>query len=674
MDQAQKEFLVEIEGLVEQIYVDLDALRGAGSEGRVRRELIDRVFRRIHSVKGLAATGGLQVLSQIAHAFENLLDAARAGRIDLAEAVLDTCESATDALSESLRLAASGIVEPPRRDLFERLQAATHGAVRGSNDDDEAIIERIPLELSQALTQAERYQLASAVREGGSLFTISASFDIARFAEEFVRVKEKLAKWGEVITTSPAVDDSHPDKINFRLLYASSVDVRNLEANLGEFLDVVLKPLESVGTPDSPKSEEQSSSVSPSVSSLANFVRTDLDTLDRLISSTHQLFRKTSHALDAATNAKAKVPKEEMARLNDEIKASFLGVEDELINLRMVSLGPTLQRTARAGKAAARVAGKEVNFEVTGSDLQLDKLLADALGDPLIHLIRNAVDHGIEDADTRAHAGKNRRGTIRIEAINDGGRSRVKVSDDGRGINPDLISAAAKRLGIHESETDLDFERSLRLIFRPGFTTVDSVSDLSGRGVGLDVVETVIEQSGGELRVSSKPGVGTTFEIRLPVTFGLMEARVVVSGGNRYCIAASQIITSDETVDSGARTGTSNSEQLPEVSMRDLLGQSYVKQTVSLRSDASKTPELKHSSTHQAHLIICNIADEQGGTISTRRVGIVVDGIGGTEKILVRGLGRHAGRWYGIAGATELGDGSIALVLDLPRLLSGYLP
>jgi two-component system chemotaxis sensor kinase CheA len=330
-----------------------------------------------------------------------------------------------------------------------------------------------------------------------------------------------------------------------------------------------------------------------------------------------------------------------------------MGVEDELINLRLVTIGPTLQRAMRAGRAAARLAAKEVDFEINGADIRLDKLLIEAIADPLIHLVRNAVDHGIETAEERARAGKERRGTVRIEAISEGSQSRLRITDDGRGVDPVRISEAALRLGIVEAEGALDIERSLRLIFRPGFTTLASVSDLSGRGVGLDVVETAVEQVGGELRVSSKFGAGTAFEIRLPVTFGLVATNVVVSAGNRYCIPAAQTLGIDaiDLVD-----GASGANQLRQVSMRDLLGQ----------------PDEPEDSGSQLHLITCQYSDERVGVgiAESKAIGIVVDRVEGPQEVLVRNLGRHAGRWYGIAGATELKDGTVALVLDLPRLLS----
>ncbi|MCA1607754.1 MAG: hypothetical protein LC775_20330, partial [Acidobacteria bacterium] len=300
-----------------------------------------------------------------------------------------------------------------------------------------------------------------------------------------------------------------------------------------------------------------------SVSSQSNFVRADLDSLDRLISSAHELFRLATNTLEFALSQHQWQPqvREELVSRSNRVRQSFLGLEDELINLRLVSLGPTLQRAARAGRAVARAAAKEIGFEIIGSDLRVDKMLADAIADPLIHLVRNAVDHGIEVQSDRVRAGKNARGTIRIEAVEQDGQTVIRVTDDGRGIDAELISKAAARLGIKGSSGPLDLERSLRLIFRPGFTTSDMTSDVSGRGVGLDIVETSVEQSGGQLRVSSRAGAGTTFEIRLPVTFGLLSATVIVSDGNRYCIPSGRT-----SPDRDAKAGA-------DVSLRELLGQ-----------------------------------------------------------------------------------------------------
>jgi two-component system, chemotaxis family, sensor kinase CheA len=676
VDQTQREFLVELEQLVELIFVDLDDLRLSLTDGRERREardLVDRIFRRVHSLKGSALSSEVGGVSQIAHEFENLLDAVRSGQTALDDFVLDTCVSATEALHESLSQAASGSPGSLRSGLFDRMRAAARGSANEPGAEAEAILSTISSEIWQSLTQAEQHRLVSVVAEKTPLFLVATSFDLSNFDEEFFRLKEKLGDTGEVISTSPTIDDTHPGKINFRILYGSKTGLDTLRANVIEFSEVAFSEVQSG---ENASSQHYDQSYLPaSVSSLANFVRTDLDKLDRLISSTHELLRTTSNAFDYALSQTeiTQSAKAELEQFDREIKRSFMGVEDELIKLRMISLNSMLQRAVRAGRAAARLAGKEVDFEIIGGAIELDKLLVDAIADPLIHLLRNAVDHGIEHAEARLQSGKTRRGNVRIEALSDGSQSRVRVTDDGRGIDPQLISEAAARLGIAEKDSGLDFDRSLRMIFRPGFTTLQSASDISGRGVGLDVVETAVEQVGGELRVSSKPGSGTTFEIRLPVTFGLMEATVFVSGANRYCIPANQVVANETTNASEdikasatpdvARTeGTDSSlDEFPVISIRELLDQPH--------QDAKSNTD----SESDLQIVTCQFSDERvgAGSKAMKSLGVLVDAVEGTEEVLVRTLGRHAGRWYGVAGATELRDGTVALVLDLPRLLRG---
>jgi two-component system chemotaxis sensor kinase CheA len=681
VDQTQREFLVEIEELVEQIFGDLADLRDTRVDGRPRRQSVDRIFRRVHSVKGLASSCGLAAVNHIAHEFENVLDAIRAGRVAVSDNVLDTCDCAADAVAESLSLAAAGIVEPSRRALFDRLKAAAAGENKEPSRTAEALVAPVPFEIWQALSGSEKQHLNSIVEENIPVFIVTTNFAIANFDEEFSRLKQKLMEHGEVISTSPTVAKDHADRVSFRVLYASKASTQELQTSVNGFPDVAFNKVSNGGSTQHADLQGRPGPVPAfvSASSLSNFVHTDLDKLDGLISSTHELFRTTAKALDLALSQKeiTTTGRAELQNLYAQIRSSFLGVEDELINLRMVSLGPTLQRATRAGRAAARSAAREIDFEIAGIDLQIDKLLAEAIVDPLIHLVRNAVDHGIESAAERIKAGKKKRGTIRIEAMNEGSQSRVRVTDDGRGIDANLISAAAARLGIVQG-AGLDLERSLRLIFRPGFTTFAAASEVSGRGVGLDVVETAVEQVGGELRVSSKPGVGTSFEIRLPVTFGLLRATVVVSAKNRYCIPSSQTVVIEPLAagndlenrvafnppqpheDQKSETNESSADQLPLVSLRALLGEHEEPQGED------------EGSSRQSYVVTCQFPDEEADASGsgTKRVGLIVDAVEGTQEVLVRNLGRHAGRWYGVAGATELQDGTVALVLDIPRLLS----
>ncbi|MDQ1639687.1 MAG: two-component system, chemotaxis family, sensor kinase CheA [Pyrinomonadaceae bacterium] len=660
MDQHRSEFLIEIEDLIEKVFADLDQLRENSANQNSPGQSIDQLFRHVHSIKGLSAAIGLDTVSHIAHELETLLDAVRLGRVAIDEQVLQISENAVDALAESLGLAASGIVEPSRRALFDQLQTT---AKRGpSSADTEALLESIPSEIWQSLSEAEKQRLTSIAREGKPLFVVVATFEITSFDEEFFRLRESLAQLGEVIATSPTVDPQHSDRVNFRILYASpasSAELQNCIAGYaGEITTLERGQVSETVTRHQQPITPSANTVS--ASALANFVRTDLAKLDHLISSTHELFRATSNALGIAAGQKqrGKKAREQLQSLDETIRRSFMELENELINLRMVSLGPTLQRAMRSGQTAARATGKEINFEVAGKDLRVDKVLADALAEPLIHLIRNAVDHGIESAEERLQFGKEGPGKIRIDAISEGAQSRVRVSDDGRGIDPILISAAAARLGILSEPSELDFERSVRLIFRAGFSTLASATETSGRGVGLDVVETAVEQVGGELRVSSNPGAGTTFEIRLPVTFGLLSATVLVANGNRYCIPANQIIDISDSVREKKRAKKAQTHRDDEPSnLSDLLGQS---------------PEPKRL-RKSAQQVTCQLSasQQQANGDSGKNLRLIVDEVERTEEILVRSLGRHSGRWYGVAGATELRDGTVALVLDLARLLTG---
>jgi two-component system chemotaxis sensor kinase CheA len=654
VDQTQHEFLIEIEELLEHCFADLDELRATRTEGRARRELIDRIFRRVHSVKGIAATAGLDVVKQIAHEFENVLAEVRAGRIQIDDDLIDIFENATEVLSEGLSLAEEGVVESSRREIFERLQAAVQ-TKRSSEkvSESELVLKNIPFEIWESLAELEKERLIAVVDAGSPLWVVQASFSIGDFDAAFSRLKDTLNDVGEVISTSPAVDQERPGTINFRVLYASSTELAEISAAVTDYSDLFFNAV--APGKDKPADQQTEQPPAPDASPV-NFVRTDLDKLDQLISSTHDLMRKTSATLERVTEQQPVSVQDELQHLTTDIRRLFMGLEDELINLRLVPLGPTLQRAMRAGRAAARTSAKDVDFQISGSELRLDKLLVESIADPLIHLVRNAVDHGLESVDERARAGKPQRGVVRIEALNEGSQSRLRVCDDGRGVDPAVVFAAATRLGIPAGEVEeFDMERTLRLIFRPGFTTVQTASETSGRGVGLDVVETAVEQVGGELRVSTEPGKGTTFEIRLPVTFGLLNSNVVVSAGHHYCIPAAQTLGIDniDLVD-----GSSGANQLRQFSLRDLLDQ----------------PEDESEEIGNAlQLITCQYLDERAidGAQKTKYVGIVVDRVLGPQEVLVRTLGRHAGRWYGIAGATELKDGTVALVLDLPRLLSG---
>ncbi|HEY0173142.1 MAG TPA: ATP-binding protein [Pyrinomonadaceae bacterium] len=699
-ERLLKEFLAEAGELVEGLYGDIAELRERLGDGPARRELVARVFRRVHTVKGTAAAAGLDAAGRIAHEFESLLDAVRSGATPLDEETVAVFEEAAGAVAESLEAAARGSSWPEPEALVARLRRLSdvpEGAEGAGASGvawplpEPAELPGMPEEVTRSLSAHERGRLREALGEGARAYVVLAEFDIADFDERYRRLSESLKESGEIVATQPFVNAVGPDRIGFRIVYASTEGRERLEAQASAF-GATLKaagdegdgrrgPISKDASNDSATPGEDEDRARDEAARGANVaaasesegqrppppgaqgVRMTLEELDDLISAAHALFADTVGALDLALGAGGGGGRDELEVRAREVRRRFFELEERLIGLRMVTLRGALLRAARAGRAAARSAGKRVEFEVTGGDARLERSLAEVVADPLLHLVRNAVDHGVEAEGERLAAGKTAAGRVRIEADSEGGLVLVRVSDDGRGVDTDAVEQAAAAAGLVAPGAHVTEAQALRLIFRPGFSTAGRASLVSGRGVGLDVVERAVEEAGGEVRVRSERGRGTTFELRLPTTLALLPAHVFDACGRRYCVGASQVVgaghaeASEVVVDGGVRRLRWRGRELPLVGMCELLG----------RRDVWETPP---AGGRFAFFVAAGRHAPQGGDYdSGARAAIAVDGLEGESEVLVRGLGRHAKSWRGVAGATELRDGAVALVLDLPRLL-----
>lgn len=675
MDQLLREFLAEAEDLIEALFRDIQTLREKHTEGRTRRELTGRIFRHVHTLKGTSAAAGLNVASQIAHDFETLLDGVRVGRVTVNEFVLDTFDDAAHALSQTLDAAARTETPQLPLQLIENLRQLAQ-----NNDDDEqtahhhsstAVLALLPEELASILGASEMQRLREAVAEGQRLFLISITFDLETFDERFRELSEALGRGGELITTLPGIEEAAPGAISFRLLYASRANAEELSAlamtyGSASIEELKLEAASENGRDERPLDEELTlnRTSTEKIAPLATQVRVELSKLDELINAAHELLTETMSTFDQALEADATPDQRQPVEARvSHIHQRFIELEEQLIGLRRVPLARTLARAARAGQQAARAIGKEVAFETTGGEVRLDKSLVEAISDSLLHLVRNAVDHGIETPAERTGAGKSARGTVRLEAFAEGDRVVLKVTDDGRGINLESVARAAAERGIVEAGQSVSQHQAVRLIFRPGFSTASVVSKISGRGVGLDVVERAVEQIGGEMRVWSETGQGTTFEIIVPVALALISALVVSSAGFSYCVDARQIIEVCSIAPEDIEF-TDNEElidwhetKLPLVRLRKLLGQ----------------PPAAEENFESWPVIIASAAEKGTGARALARVAVLVDECSeGRREVLVRRLGAHGIHWFGIKGAAELSDNHLALVLDLPRLLDAH--
>lgn len=671
MDQNERLVLSELEDLVEKIFSAIGELRESLDDGKTTRQLLESIFRNVHSLKASALANDLTDVSRIAHQFENLLHSLRTGKARLDVQILRGFDDAADALFTSLNHR-EPLDSKTINSLLDRLAQLSDTVAHRRRAEVDVVLNALPTEDWQSLTDEEKHRLEESVGEGASLYRIKTDFDIASFERQFQDLKYILTDKGEVISTAPIVDADRPDKVNFRILYAREADFDLVSRELEAVPDVTVNPIGSTqpaAMTNAPEAQLEAASSSAGnfppkrPESSAKLIRINLDDLDQLISATHRLFREASNGFNRAIQSlSGQTNQGELETVATGVSESFMRLAAALVNLRMVSIDRVLQRAVRAGRAAALAAGKEIEFIVRGRDLLIDKALADAIADPLIHLVRNAVDHGIENVEQRIRIGKSTRGNVRIEAATLQGQTRITVTDDGRGIDPKLVTEAALRLGVVQNDSRLSVDQSVRLLFRPGFSTVQTVSGVSGRGVGLDVVETAIEEMGGAVSVGSEPGVGSSFQLHLPMSFGLLDVVMVSLGGRPYLVDASRVITSEtidssQLVESELRKGFRIGEQfVPLLHLGNLLGQE----------------QSKAAADAQVGLLLCQSANQNSEeTDSVQEVAILVDSILGTQQVLIRNLGSRGGRWFGVAGAAELSDGAVVLLLDLPRLIHG---
>ncbi len=441
------EFILSARRSLEEMGREVRALPRA--RGRNRRELIEKIFRHTHTLKGTLSAAGLEETAGLAHEIENLLDSLRLGLARLDEERVAVLIESAAALAEGLN--AQG--EAADKELVERLRSLAAADDEERPQVSEELLASLPEEIAGALNAYEKHRLTAAAEEGLNLFVIAFNLSLSSFDEKFRELSSLLSARGEIISTLPGVEEAEAEQISFRLLYATE--------------------------------------------------------------ETHDTIAALARLVVAVTLTELKFAREPFTETTAQ--ADFINqVSDAYEVDESVSVSHLLERAARVGEAAAQRADKEIEFEIAaGSDSHVAAKLAEAISNALLHLVRNAVDHGIEFSEERERAGKPSRGLVKLEAGNSANRLALSVSDDGRGIDTDEITRAGVERGLIKQGEAVSKEGALRLIFRQGFSTAATVTNLSGRGVGLDVVETVVKELGGEVLVESEQGKGTTFWIIL---------------------------------------------------------------------------------------------------------------------------------------------------------------
>jgi len=584
-----------------------------------QREAVGGIFRAVHTIKGMAATMGYGGVAEAAHRIENLLDLLRKGEREASPAVLDLLFKAGDALEKGI----AGAVEGRSVEAPEELLAAIDAAAGASG---------------AAVAARPRESQPVAVAPGaGRVVHVELRREAPLKGVRAMLVLRKAEALGAVSALTPgsaAMEaDSFDGRISFRLETAS--DAAAIEAALRGAGDV-----ESVEV----QAEEAHEAVHVEAAR-GRHLRVDLRRLDMLMNEIGEL----SIARGRLATLTAQRDDPALDELALHIGRLAQSLQHEIISARMTPVWQVFDRFPRMVRDLARQMNKQVDFRVEGKEIELDRAILDEIGDPLLHLLRNAVDHGIETPEERIARGKPPMGRLTVAALRERSSVAIKVSDDGQGVNRARVIAKAREQGLlAEDVSSVPDDELFRLLMRSGFSTAKQVTDVSGRGVGIDVVATAARALGGSLEIKSDEGNGTTFTLRLPVTLAIMRALLARAGDETYAMPLTHVA---ETVDpkadeiqtvQGKEAILLRGKLLPVVRLGDVVGRPST-------ATLSRIP-----------VIVLEMGE--------RRTGVAVDALVGQQEIVVKSFEAPKGMLKVFSGATILGDGKPALILDAAGL------
>jgi two-component system chemotaxis sensor kinase CheA len=635
------------------------------------REAVEGVFRAVHTIKGMSATMGYRAVADLAHEMEDLLDRVRHGRVHAGGEVVDLLFAAADALERAIEAAVDEQDEEP--DLGTLL-AQLRAAAAGGEVPAAASTSSASPPIAAAATVAAGAGGAEADEAGGEEVAGVWAVRLRVSAESllpgvraFMAVR-RARDLGEVTEVQPAEADLQSPEFDGRVRFALATDrsadeVRSVLSAVGEIATAEVAPyrVRAAQPADSEPSEGPGSAVPADAdagarpeagsASRTRNIRVDLRRLDALMNQVGELVIVRDRLRQLAPSSAP-----DLAESVDQASRLISELQDEIVRARMAPVWQVFDRFPRLVRDAARSLGKQVDFVIEGKEIELDRSMLDEIGDPLVHLLRNSLDHGIEPPDQRRALGKEPTGTLRLSASRERSRVIIRVEDDGRGIQRDRVLAKAVALGLVRSEEAqaLAPEEVDRLITRSGFSTAETVTDVSGRGVGLDVVATRVRALGGMLDIHSEPGRGTSFTLQLPLTLAIVRALLVRLGEETYALPLTHV---GETVHlepadvqrvKGRSVAVLRDEVIPLLSLRALLGTGG---------------EARARADGRRPAVVLEVGDQ--------RVGLEVDRLMGQQEIVVKSFDQTAGTLKLFSGATILSDGRPALILDAGSVVAG---
>jgi two-component system chemotaxis sensor kinase CheA len=619
-DQFLDDYYAECDEHLVSIRRALVTLEDEVDAGTVDRALLDSLFRSFHTLKGISGMVGLAAAEQLAHHLESYLRELREGTLALSLPGFEALVAGVSLLENVIDARRNDQPIPSIDEVVERLQTASANSTS-----------------SESSTPASQKGESRAVRW---LVEFTPTAELAERGVNVNSVRSRLQELGQLVQSKPVVKGAGEIAFEFIVVTdAYQTAFASLETDGLTFKPAPVEPA------PQPRDTQPVPTIAP-----ASVVRVDLDRLDDLMRIIGELAISRTRLEDQLTELKRMMPAaawRSLQETNQSMGRQLRDLRESVMRVRMVQIGEIFERMMFVVRDLARESGKKIIVQLSGGETEIDKFLVERMMDPLLHLVRNAVSHGIETVAEREAQGKRSEGVLSLSAATVGERIVIKIADDGRGIDRSLVQQRAIARGISHGNSDIDDEALLDLICTPGFSTRDEADRESGRGVGMDVVKKATEELGGRMSLATKVGEGTTFTIELPLTLAIAEALIVSVNGQRFAVPQSAVREVLE-VESASTRVLENNEII-----------SYRGKVLPLLRLA-RVFEMNHQRGESFHVLV--IGEEANA------VGLAVDRILGQREIVVRAIKDPLAQSRGIAGATELGDQRVVLILDITAL------
>ncbi|RRJ65376.1 chemotaxis protein CheA [Paenibacillus oralis] len=652
--------------------------------------IVQVIFRSAHTLKGMAATMGFEDLSSLTHQMENVLDLVRNEKLKMQEFIFDTLFRGLDALQSMVEdITQGGEGKADVSSIVADLQSIVRGDFgQGGGADGKPAAEAQGASGAGAI-QLDQYQysvLEQSIAEGHRVLyvEVAISEDSQLKAARAYMVFDLLERFGEIVKAYPSVQDIEQEKFDrsFSLYYITqkeAAEIQSMIMNLSEIGSAQVAALDhetlaqlaagaketaaSAAAAPAPAPETNAANPAPAAKPSAQqgehksgaragggtpapsrTIRVDIDRLDVLMNLLSELLIDRSRLEQLANEVK----RADLTETVEHMSRVGSDLQNIVLKLRMVPIDTVFNRFPRMVRDLAKSLDKKIDLVIVGAETELDRTVIDEIGDPLVHLLRNAVDHGVEPVAERVAAGKPETGTVNLRAFHSGNHVFIEIEDDGHGIDRDKVLKKALKNGVvKESEAaSMTDEQVYMLLFAPGFSTAEVISDISGRGVGLDVVKSKIESLSGVVSIQSKLGAGTKFSVQMPLTLSIISAMLIKVGAEKYAIPLSSIV----------ETGLIKREQVREVHGYTMIP--YRDTHIPLMSLAQlfDIPGFSESEEEETEIVVIRKGD--------RMAAFAVEDFIGQNEIVIKNLGKYLPSIQGVAGATILGDGQVALIID----------